>query len=135
MKDIDDMNQEELLEAFKKIVSKMKTSKQMKKQLKETRRYDDAIEKGHKKYTSKKEELVDNAPRCYYKYDKETGSRICTLDIERSHQQIFKTLNLPSCPFKNDCFTRSDCLYITGSAVSEQEGKEIVMKNLRVTEL
>jgi ribosomal protein S21 len=131
MKDIDDMSQAELLETFKKIVSKMKTSKQ----IKEEQRYEEAIEKGHKKYTSEKERHVDNAPRCYYKYNKETGSRICTIDIERQNPQIFKSLNLPSCPFKNDCFTRSDCLYIAGRGVSEEDGKEIVMKNLRVTKL
>lgn len=75
--------------------------------------------------------LVKIAPKCYYTYDQVKGSRPCTINMERYHALPFKELNLPNCPFTNECFTRSDCRYITGKC-SEEEGAEIVKRELGV---
>lgn len=81
--------------------------------------------------TSPLTKLLNDAPRCYYNYDPASGSRPCTINIERYHGEAFKQSGLPSCPFKDACFTRSDCLYITGNQVSESEGAAQVAKELR----
>jgi hypothetical protein len=78
---------------------------------------------------TKAKELAEAAPRCFYAYDPATGSRPCTIDMERYHKENFELLKLPSCPFVKECFTRSDCLYITGKC-SEEEGAAIVKKEL-----
>lgn len=80
------------------------------------------------------QKLADNAPRCFYTYDPEKGSRPCTIDMERYHKTLFNELNLPSCPFVNACFTRSDCRYITGKC-SDEKGMEIVKRELGVKNL
>jgi hypothetical protein len=81
--------------------------------------------------TSPLTKLLNDAPRCYYNYDQASGRRPCTIDIERYHGEAFKQSGLPSCPFVNECFTRSDCLYITGNQTSEAEGAAQVAKELR----
>lgn len=81
--------------------------------------------------TSPLTKLLNDAPRCYYNYDPASGRRPCTIDIERYHGDVFKQSGLPSCPFVKECFTRSDCLYITGSKISEAAGAAQVAKELR----
>jgi len=75
--------------------------------------------------------VLKGAPRCYYNYNPNGGRGPCTINLERDYPKSFKETGLPACPFRDACFTRSDCLYITGNNVSESEGAEQVAKELR----